>query len=97
MAAKTFTVTNTGTAQTSIITITFNTPAGIQHTADLTNFGGPSAFTGTTFNSSTLINVSASKTFTVDHSYLSGVDGTRNGTIVITPSQGPTKTINTII
>ena len=55
MSAKTFTVTNTGTAQTSITTITFNTPAGIQHTADLTNFGGPSNFTGTTFSSNTII------------------------------------------
>jgi outer membrane biosynthesis protein TonB len=99
MSAQIFTIINDGIAQTSIATITFNTPAGIQHTADLTNLGGPSDFTGTTFtpNPNTILNVNATKTFAVDHSYISGPDGTRPGTIVVTPTHGAVQTINTLI
>jgi hypothetical protein len=84
MAAQTFTVTNNGNITTSIVKITFNTPFGIQHTADLSNFGGPMDFTGTVFTANIPLTVTQSKTFSVDHSYVSGIDGNRYGTIVVT-------------
>jgi len=97
MAAQLFTVLNNGSTNYNIISIVFNTPAGIQHVADLTNFGGSASFTGATFSGSNALNIGQSKTFTVDHEYLSGPEDTRFGTIDILTDAGPTATINTTI
>lgn len=97
MAAQLFTVLNNGSTNYNITSIVFNTPAGIQHTADLTNFGGSSSFTGATFTGSSALNIGQSKTFTVDHEYVSGPENTRTGTIVINTDGGPIATINTTI
>ena len=98
MAAQTFTVVNNGTVSVNITGITFNTPTGIQHRANLANFsGGSTLFTGASFTTTTPLGVGASKTFTVDHVYVSGATGTKSGTIVINASGGASSTINTTI
>lgn len=84
MPAQTFTLTNTGTATSQLDKIVFNTPVGLSHAADLTNFGGPANFTGTSF---TVTNPSLSpnqtRTFTLDYLYVSGTAGTRNGSVTV--------------
>ena len=45
MAAQTFTIRNIGNVASDIEKIEFTTPAGLVHTADLSNLGGPSSFT----------------------------------------------------
>lgn len=99
MAAQTFTVRNTGSSSTSILQILFNTPAGIRHVADLSNFGGPSNFIDNVFNGSTDLLLAANQTitFSVDHVYLGGSQGTRSGSILIIPLFGDSVTIATVI
>lgn len=95
MTAKTFTVINNGNVSLTVTGISFNTPAGIRHRADLSNFGGSSNFTGANFSGSSVLGAGASKTFTVDHEYESGPSDVRNGSIVIITDLGPSATIVT--
>ena len=98
MAAQTFTVTNLGNSSLVLDQFVFNTPAGIRHVANLVNFGGPEFFTSSEFTvtSPTLLS-NQSKTFTVDHNYISGPAGTKTGNIEITSTTGKTFTICTNI
>lgn len=98
MAAQTFTVTNLGNSSLILDQFTFNTPAGIRHVANLVNFGGPEFFTSSEFvvvNPTLLPN--QSKTFTVDHNYISGAAGAKTGNIEISSTSGKKFTICTNI
>lgn len=97
MTAKTFTILNNGNTNLSITSITFNTPAGIRHSANLTNFGASSTFTGNNFIGSTALNTGSSITFSVDHEYVSGPMDVRNGTILVNSNLGAIATITTTI
>jgi hypothetical protein len=98
MAEQTFTVRNNTGAAFNITGIQFNTPAGVRHVADLRNFtGGSDGFTGSLYTGITTLQPGQLRTFAVDHFYVSGGVGTRNGTIVVTASGGRTATINTSI
>jgi hypothetical protein len=70
---QTFTVTNTGNQTITQIDFVFNTPSGVSHTADLTNFD-PVIESNFTEGSISLTNVSLpagqSRTFTVDYEWV---------------------------
>ena len=98
MAAQTFTVLNNGNVDLYITSIAFNTPSGIRHTANLTNFvGGTSNFTSSVYSGVTPLSTGSSITFTVDHAYVSGPVEVRSGNIVIGTNLGPTAVIATTI
>lgn len=97
MTAKTFTISNLGSQSITVTGITFNTPTGISHTANLTGLGGIAVFTGATATVSKIIPAAGTATFSVDHSYVSGIAGTKTGTIQITGTNGASCTINTTI
>lgn len=98
MAAQTFTISNLGSSNVFLDQILFDTPQGIRHVANLVNFGGTSFFTDQQFvvTTPTLL-PNQSKTFTVDHEYISGPVGVRRGNIIITSSSGKSFTICTNI
>ena len=97
MTAKTFTILNNGNTNLNVTSITFNTPVGIRHSANLTNFGGSANFTGATFVGSTGLIVGDNKTFSVEHEYVSGPLNVRYGTIVVNSDIGAATTISTTI
>lgn len=82
MPAQTFNITNSGTESSLLDRIEFDTPNGLSHSADLTLLGGPSNFTGNSFNvTAQTIEAGQFKSFSVDYQYVSGAAGTRSGTI----------------
>jgi hypothetical protein len=95
MSTATFTISNIGDNPVTITGITFNTPSGISHVADLTNLGGSSVFTGTVASLSYNLNYPNSQTFTVNHTTNTGVltASTLASTIVINGSSGTSATI----
>lgn len=98
MAAQTFTVTNLSDSPIVLDQIIFNTPAGIRHVANLVNFGGTAYFTDAEFLvTNPNLDPNQSKTFTVDHTYISGPIGVKSGTIVVSSTSGKTFTICTNI
>ena len=98
MTAKTFRVSNIGTIGVVLDQFIFNTPPGVRHIANLTNFGGPENFVGNNFTVTTpLLVPNQSKTFTVDHEYVSGPRGLRHGNILVVTDTGKISTIGTII
>jgi hypothetical protein len=96
MAAKQFTLTNIGTSNIVIQSMTFNDPSGVGHTANLLNLGGSSNVTGNATLSYSLI-PSAVQTFTVDY-YDSGVGvGTYTGNIIIVGSNAIQTISSTVV
>jgi hypothetical protein len=95
MSTATFTISNIGDNPVTITGITFNTPSGISHVADLTNLGGSTAFTGSVATLSYNLNYPNSQTFTVNHTTNTGVltASTLASTIVINGSSGTSATI----
>jgi len=96
MAAKQFTLTNTGTRGLIIQSVTFNNPVGIGHTANLANLGGSSTEIGNAllsynFDSRTV------QTFTVDYYDAGAGAGRYVGNIVIGGSNGTSQTIASAI
>lgn len=85
---QTFRITNNGGSSARIRTINFNTPEGIQHVADLTDFGSVNNFSEPLFTTSTVIATGTSKTFVVGYNYQYGGLGTRTGSILIRGSGG---------
>ena len=82
MAAQTFTLTNSGDSASLLDKIVFDTPSGLAHTADMTNFGGSATFSDATFTVVTQkLEPGQSKTFTVDYMYVSGAVGTKTGSV----------------
>lgn len=98
MAAQTITLANNGATTFTITNLTFNTPAGISHTANLSNFaGGIANYTGTSFTTVSTLTSGTIVSFTLDHSYINTSTGVKNGTVVVTGSGGLSKTITTQI
>lgn len=99
MAAKTFTVRNNGSTTFDITRIQFNTPTGISHVADLSNLftNGPQVFTEAIYEGQYTLAPAATRSFTVDHYYVSGPSSStpREGTIVITGTGDRVATIQT--
>lgn len=85
---QTFRITNNGGGNARIRSINFSTPEGIQHVADLTDFGSTSTFSEPLFTTSTIITTGTSKTFIVGYNYQYGGLGTRTGSILIRGSGG---------
>lgn len=84
MASITYTITNTGGTILTSLVFTFTTPPGTELHADFSTIkiGEPSDFSGTTYTINDLsIAPTNSVTFSVDYTYLSGNDGTYNGSI----------------
>jgi hypothetical protein len=96
MSTATFTISNIGDRAVTITGITFNTPSGISHVADLTNLGGSFAFTGSIATLSYNLNYPLSQTFTVNHTSNTNItsESTLASTIVINGSNGASATIN---
>lgn len=92
---QTYKLTNNGGAAMTIRSIQFNTPAGIQHAADLTAFsGGTVNYTDSTLVTSQPIPAGSILTFDVGYNYLYGGLGTRTGSIVVKGSAGLELKIN---
>jgi len=96
MAAEQFTLTNSGTGNVTINSVTFNNPIGIGHTANLVNLGGSSTETGNAtlfypFSSNSV------RTFTVEYNIVGIVDGIYAGNIVISGSNDVMAVINSTI
>jgi len=97
VAAQTFTLVNNGAVTLTVTGITFNDPAQVRHSANLSNFtGGTTAFTTTNFLTNTTIATGASKTFSVDYTNSTSTTATVHGTIVVTAFNGTTSTTATI-
>ena len=96
MSTATFTISNIGDNPVTITSITFNTPSGISHVADLSNLGGSAAFTGPVATLSYRLNYPLSQTFTVNHNTNTSitVNSTLASAIVISGSDGTSATIN---
>jgi len=96
MAAKQFTLTNTGTSNLVIQSMTFNGPVGVGHTANLSNLGGSSTETG---NASLAYSFApnAVQTFTVDYYDTGAGPGTYTGNVVISGSNSTSQTIASTI
>jgi len=96
MSTATFTISNIGDNPVTITGITFNTPSGISHVADLTNLGGSAAFTGSVATLSYNLNYPDSQTFTVNHTTNTSItsESTLASTIIINGSSGSSATIN---
>jgi hypothetical protein len=90
---KLFTLTNTGKIPLLIQSMTFTDPAGIGHTANLSNLGGGSAVTTNQIPLAYSLRVGTPATFTVDYQNVSAPIGTYSGQIVI---NGKFKTMQTI-
>lgn len=85
---QTFVITNNGGANARIRSITFTTPTGISHSADLTDLGGSATFTDSLYPTSTIVGPGLNKTFTVGYTYQFGGLGTRRGSVVIKGNGG---------
>lgn len=85
---QTFVIRNNGGGNARIRSISFNTPTGIQHIADLTNLGSAAAFSEPLFTTSTVVSTGSSVTFTVGYNYEFGGNGTRTGSIVVRGNNG---------
>lgn len=99
MTIRRLNISNNGTATFTVTNITFNTPAGLRHTANLSKFvDGTADFTSTSFTTLTTMTTGSIVYFTVDHSYVNAVENAVvTGTIVITCTDGVEKTIKTEI
>jgi hypothetical protein len=98
MAAQTITLANNGNTTFTITNISFNTPLGISHSANLSNFaGGISNFTGTEFTTVSTMTSGTVLTFTLDHSYVSTSTGVKTGSVLVTGTNSISKTITTQI
>lgn len=99
MAAQTFTVRNNGQQSFELTGIQFNTPTGISHVANLANLftGASQTFTGNVYAGSTTLAPGATRSFSVDHFYVSGAASSapRTGSIIVTASGGRSATIVT--
>jgi uncharacterized delta-60 repeat protein len=93
---KTITIKNTGTENVTVQSIVFYDPAGISHSADLTNLGG-SGFANGNATLSYVIGAGQSQTFTVTYIDSGAGPGTYAGTIVIEGSGATRVVINTTI
>ncbi len=70
MTVQTFTLLNNGNVDLTVTGIEFNTPAGVIHSANLTNFsGGTASFETNSFATSTPISSGTYKVFTLDYGY----------------------------
>lgn len=94
---KKITISNNSSTIFTITNITFNTPSGIDHSANLSELsGGIASFTATSFSTYTTMTTGSIISFTIEHFYKTGFFNTlTNGTIVITATEGLSKTINT--
>ena len=96
MAAKQFTITNTGTGALTIQGIAFVDPTGIQHSANLINLGGGGAVLGNAVLSY-LLPPGNFQTFSVDYTSTTVPAGTYNGKITVSGSNGRTQDITSTI
>lgn len=70
MTVQTFTLLNNGTVDLTVTGIEFNTPSGVIHSANLTNFsGGTASFETNSFATTTSISSGTYKVFTLDYGY----------------------------
>lgn len=98
MPAHSYRVNNCGSVDLVLEKFIFNTPPGIRHVANLTNFGGTANFSGNTFTVSGIaVPPDEYKTFTVDYQYVSGPSCCQFGNIIISTVTGKTNTIFTTI
>jgi len=81
--AQTFTITNNEPSTIAVTKFIFDTPNTIDHSFNLANFGGSSAFTGTEFTCDVDIGSGLGKSFTVDYSNLVSTPGIYPATISI--------------
>lgn len=94
MPAKTITIENNAAATFTVTNITFNTPSGFSHTANLLNLGGTGNFTGASFNTISTLTSATSKTFTIDYNYVSTSTGIYTASIFINCTEGLTKAVD---
>ena len=83
MTVQTFTITNNEPSTIAVTKFVFDTPNTIDHSFNLSNFGGSSAFTGTQFTCDVDIASSASKSFTADYNNIASVPGVYTATIAV--------------
>lgn len=83
MTVQTFTITNNEPSTIAVTKFVFDTPNTIDHSFNLSNFGGSSAFTGTQFTCDVDIASSASKSFTADYTNIASVPGVYTATIAV--------------
>lgn len=98
MTAQTLTVTNFGGASSTIANITFNTPSGISHTANLVNFGGPAEFGNVVFPVSVApLEPYQQISFTLDYQYENSDADSLNGNVIVYYTNGEMCVANTTI
>jgi len=98
MVPHSYRVNNCGTVDVVLDKFVFNTPEGIKHVANLTNFGGTANFSGNVFTvTGSAIPPEQYKTFTIDYEYVSGPNCCRHGNVIISSITGKTSTIYTTI
>jgi hypothetical protein len=98
MIPHSYRVNNCGTVDVVLDKFVFNTPTGIKHIANLTNFGGTANFSGNTFTvTGSAIQPEEYKTFTIDYEYISGPNTCKHGNVVISSVTGKTSVIYTTI
>lgn len=98
MSAQTITLTNTGLNPLTFTNVTFTTPAGIVHEANLVNFpAGPKRFTGTVFTTSATLVRGESIQLDIDYFHTTATTGTISGSVVANCQGGISSTINTSI
>ena len=89
MPIQTFTVVNSGNLNTNLSKITFNTPTGLKHTANLADFGGPTNFSDFEYTISNVrVRPNQGKSFDVNYQFVSGGLGTKTGGVSVTYSNG---------
>jgi hypothetical protein len=98
MINQTITIENNSAAVFTVTDITFTTPLGITHSADLTNLtSGTSNFTDTTFVTVTTMTAGEIKTFTLSYDYVNTSTGVYTGSVFINCTESLSKTVNTEI
>lgn len=70
MTVQTFTLLNNGNVDLTVTGMEFNTPSGVIHSANLTNFiGGTASYETNSFVTSTVISSGTYKVFTLDYGF----------------------------
>lgn len=95
--AQTFTLLNNGNSAYNITLFTFTTPSGLTHRANLSNFGGSSTFSGTSYICFTAMAPGQSRTFDLEYNYVSGPADTRIGSVTIGTDSAASTTLSTTV
>lgn len=94
MPSKTIFIENNSTITFTVTNITFNTPLGFSHTADLVNLNGISNYTGTSFSTVSTMTSATTKSFTVDYNYVSTTTGIYTASVVINCTESFQETVD---